>query len=129
MNPELPHGLAPKNKVMQSRLPQEVLEAVRATLEGNYPTLALHYHDAASFIEGVVQLEHKGSCFDSFLVHIELLPGYSREMPKAFEVGDACPETPNIMSIKMAAYVSEFPRNCGFECEAALRSMLSSNLH
>ncbi|MGA7323550.1 MAG: hypothetical protein WBX25_03460 [Rhodomicrobium sp.] len=42
-------------------------------------------------IEGAVQVEHNGICFESFFVQINLTDGYPLESPKVFEVGGRIP--------------------------------------
>ena len=80
---------------MHNAIPKETLNSVRATLARSYPTLALHDDDGTSYIEGVIQLEHEGLCFESFLVHIDLPEGYPYELPRAFEIGGRIPRNPD----------------------------------
>jgi len=92
MSHELLHGLPALSNPMHDGMPEETLECVRSTLARTYPTLSVHQNDTASYIEGVIQLEHEGLCFESFLVRIYLPNGYPHELPKVFEIGGRIPK-------------------------------------
>ena len=95
MSLEQLHGLPALSNSMHNAIPEETLNSVRATLARSYPTLALHDNEGTSYIEGVIQLEHEGLCFESFLVHIDLPEGYPYELPRAFEIGGRIPRNPD----------------------------------
>lgn len=91
MSNEQLHGLPTLSSPMHHGMPEETLDSVRATLARGYPTLAVHNNNTTAYIEGVIQLEREGLCFESFLVRIDLPGGYPHELPRVFEIGGRIP--------------------------------------
>ena len=116
MSLEQLHGLPALSNSMHNAIPEETLNSVRATLARSYPTLALHDNEGTSYIEGVIQLEHEGLCFESFLVHIDLPEGYPYELPRAFEIGGRIPRNPDHhVNRGWQSCASGFQINCGWK--------------